>query len=125
MTWFKVDDTFHSHAKRYDAGLRAVGLWAAAGSWSGSHLTNGFIPRSVLPMLGGQPKDARALVESGLWSEIEGGFQFHDWEQYNPSKDKVEADREAARIRQQQARERKAAEAVTRNNSNHVTRDSQ
>ena len=36
MTWFKVDDKFHSHRKvaALGADVAALSLWVVAGSWS-------------------------------------------------------------------------------------------
>lgn len=123
MTWFKVDDNLHSHPKRHQAGLRAMGLWVISGSWASAHLTDGFVPRHMLSSLGGQPKDARMLVESGLWTESKGGWQFYDWDQQNPTREEVEGQREEWRNRQRQARERKNQARVTGDTATSVTRD--
>lgn len=104
MAWFKVDDQLYSHPKWLAVSPRARGLWITAGSWCSAQLTDGHIPSSALPMLGGQAKDARELVESGLWVENGNGWFFHDWLDMQPSKEKVEAEREAARERMQNKR---------------------
>lgn len=94
MTWFKVDDGLHSHPKAMASSLAALGLWALAGSWSGKHLTDGFIPDHAIPSLSrGQDALARELVAAGLWTRVRGGYRFHDWHERNPSKEKVESDR--------------------------------
>lgn len=123
MTWFKVDDNLHSHPKRHQAGLRAMGLWVIAGSWASAHLTDGFVPKHMLASLGGQSKDARSLVESGLWLAEEDGWQFHDWEAQNPTREDVEGKREDWRNRQRLARERKARAAAHDPSPEDVTRD--
>lgn len=95
MTWFKVDDTFHAHPKVMAASPAALGLWVVAGSWSAQALTEGRIPRHVLPRL--MPKwdrYARELVALGLWEETEDGFVFHDWADYNPTRAEALAQRE-------------------------------
>lgn len=80
MTWFKVDDTLHSHPKAAAASLAALGLWTVAGSWSGNHLTDGFVPDHMIPLLSrGQSELARELVAAGLWRRARGGYQFHQW----------------------------------------------
>lgn len=106
MAWFKVDDKLHSHPKRYRAGMPAMGLWVIAGSWASDHLTDGFIPADMLGALGGRPAHVRALIDAGLWVEVEGGWCFHDWEGSNPTRDDVETQRADWRRRQQEARER-------------------
>lgn len=40
-----------------------------------------------------------SLVEAGLWREVPGGYQLHDFLVYNPTKEKVLADRAAAKER--------------------------
>lgn len=107
MAWFKVDDKLHEHKKGRDAGKAAMGVWVLAGSYCADNLTNGFVARRVLNRWG-VPRDAAALVEAGLWlpgeHEGEAGWWFHDWTKFQPTKDKVEADRAAARERMRQLR---------------------
>lgn len=93
MPWFKVDDQLHAHPKRHRAGLRAMGLWVIAGSWSSSQLTDGIVPEDMLSALGGRKADAAALVAAGLWDETPGGWCFHDWGNQNPTRDDVESQR--------------------------------
>lgn len=94
MPWFKVDDRLHSHPKRHAAGLRAMGLWVVAGSWAADNLTDGRIPREVLPALGGKPTDAKALVDAGLWTATKTGWAFHDWDGFQPDAASVLAARD-------------------------------
>lgn len=95
MTWFKVDDTFHAHPKVMAASPAALGLWVVAGSWSAQALTEGRIPRHVLPRLMPRwDRYARELVALGLWEEAEDGFVFHDWADYNPTRAEALAQRE-------------------------------
>jgi general stress protein YciG len=80
MVWFKVDDSFHSHPKAMAVSLAALGLWTAAGSWSGAHLTDGFIPdRGVQLLARGESALAEELVAAGLWKRTKGGYRFHQW----------------------------------------------
>lgn len=109
MPWFKVDDGFHSHPKARDAGLAAVGLWVAAGSFSSHYLTDGWIPKSWVRGWGSNgTRLASKLVSSGLWYEDERdgqrGWSFHEWEQFQPTKDHVESARKRDRIRKESIR---------------------
>lgn len=106
MPWFKVDDTLAMHPKVVVAGNAAMGLWVRAGSWSSQQLTEGRIPRAMLSVLGGRPRDAAALVSAGLWVETDDGWAFHQWADRQPSRQHVEAERAAAAERQRRARER-------------------
>lgn len=111
MPWFKVDDTFAHHAKVMAAGNAAVGLWCRSGAWSMQQLTDGFVPNHVARQLGTRA-EAKRLCDCGLWVEKDGGYLFHEWEQRQPSRAQVHADREAAAERQRKARE--AAKAKRR-----------
>jgi hypothetical protein len=76
MTWFKVDDSFHSHLKVLAAEPAALGLWVVAGSWCGANLTDGFIPDHVLPrLIPSSTPLALQLVDCGLWRRTKGGYQ--------------------------------------------------
>ena len=92
MTWFKVDDSFHSHPKSAAVSLAAIGLWTVAGSWCGTHLTDGFVPAHMIPILArGETKLADELVVAGLWTKSRKGFQFHEWSERNPEANDVKA----------------------------------
>lgn len=109
MPWFRVDDTFAHHAKVLEAGNAAVGLWVRAGAWSMQQLSDGFIPTQVVHTIGTRSQ-ARRLVDVGLWIAKDDGYQFHEWEQRQPSRVQVHADREAAAERQRKAREKRRNE---------------
>ena len=94
MPWFKVDDTLPFHAKTVAAGNAAMGLWVRAGAWSMQQLTDGFIPHHIARELGPRHLCQR-LVTAGLWDEKDDGYVFHEWNQRQPSRAKVYAEREA------------------------------
>ncbi len=91
MTWFKVDDKFHSHPKVLKAGLEAMGMWVLAGSYCANYATDGVITHDVLARIAGRRwrKLATKLVVCGLFTETLVDFRFHDWLEYNPSKVEV------------------------------------
>lgn len=108
MTWFKVDDSFHAHPKVLAADADALGLWVVAGAWSSSNLTDGFVPdHALLRLLPDADKLARKLVTARLWRRERGGYRFHDWNDYNPSSEAVQAERAAARERMRSVRARR------------------
>jgi hypothetical protein len=91
VVWFKVDDSFYDHPKVFDAPDCAVALWIRAGCWSARNLTDGFVPSSLPARLCGDPDTAvRDLLRRGLWLRVSGGYQFHDWVDYQPTADQVE-----------------------------------
>ena len=109
MPWFMVDDKLHSHRKAVRAGVGPMGLWVLAGSWSADHLEDGFVPSYVAERID-QDADTHAaeLVKAGLWTAAEKngdeGWQFHDWDEFQPTREAVEAKREAARERMARVR---------------------
>lgn len=109
MPWFKVDDTLAMHTKTVEAGNAALGLWVRAGSWSMQTLSDGFIPDAIARQLG-TPREAARLVAVGLWERLPSGYAFHQWEERQPTKAQVTADREAAAERQRVSRERRKKE---------------
>ena len=106
--WFRVDDQLGSSAKvlripRAHRGA-AMGLWVLAGAWCGQQLTDGALPGYLVDELGGTEESADWLVTVGLWEKTPEGYHFHDWEQANPTKAEVEADRAAGAERQRKSR---------------------
>ena len=86
MAWFRIDDHLYSHPKWIGASKGSRALWASAGSWSAGQLLDGFVPASVLPILGGNRREATELVEAGLWAVDTDGWRFHDWQDYQPTR---------------------------------------
>lgn len=101
MTWIKVDDSFGDHPKVMALGrdrLAGIGTWVACACYCARHLTDGFVPSAAADAIG-NPRALRRLVDVGLLDEVPGGYQLHDWLNYNPPRDKVLAERKAARER--------------------------
>lgn len=86
MAWFKTDDKFAMHPKVIQAGNAAIGLWIRAGTWSADQSTDGHIPTEMITVLGGKTADATKLVNAGLWERDDAGYQFHDWQDYQPTR---------------------------------------
>jgi hypothetical protein len=101
MPRFNVDDKWHSHPKVVGLSLSAVGLWSKSGSWCNDHLTDGAVPRRLPASWRASDSDIQELVDAGLWTATEAGWQFHDWLDHNPSraeileKRRLEAERKA------------------------------
>ena len=111
MPWFKVDDQLHSHPKARRPSLAAIGLWTMCGSYCMAYKTDGFVPSWFVAGFKNGPKLARELVNSGLWMNAirnsEEGYKFHDWTDWQPSSEEIEAERKAARDRQRAFRARR------------------
>jgi hypothetical protein len=104
MTWFRVDDGFWSHPKVLDLSAEAIALWVRCGSYSGKHLTDGYLADSVISLLRGSQDQAQELVDAGLWTRAINGWHFHDWADYQDTRDTVEKRRESWRKRQNRHR---------------------
>ncbi len=88
MAWARMDDGFHDHPKVDGLSLAAVGLWTLCFTWCNRHLGSdrlppGFVPASRVKKLRGE-RYVRELVDAGLWEDVEGGWLFHDFEDYLP-----------------------------------------
>lgn len=113
MVWFKVDDSFWSHPKVLSLSGDALALWVRAGSYCGQQLTDGFVSVQALRMLA--ERDAAVeLTNAGLWEAVKGGFQFHDWAEYQPTREYVITERAKAAERKRQERQRKSRAASQR-----------
>jgi hypothetical protein len=117
MPWVRLDDQFPDHPKVVSAGPLAGWLHVCGIAYCNRHLTDGFIPRAVAHRLanfegigvelGGDGKSfafgedascewmASVLCEHGLWDKVAGGYQIHDYLEFQPSKDEVLALRDA------------------------------
>lgn len=103
---FQVDGDFYDHPKTIDMSDAAVALWTRAGSYSAAKLTDGFLTDAVLVRLSQTPDDAaRELVKRGLWRRVRGGYRFHQWDERNLSRARVEAERTADRQRKRRERQ--------------------
>jgi hypothetical protein len=113
MPWVRLDDRFPSHRKVALLSDRAFRLYVSALCWCSENLTEGRILDRELPVvtrIRGAKAAAADLEAAGLWDRIEGGWQVHDYLEYNPDRSKVQAERAANAARQQAFRDRKRAE---------------
>lgn len=83
--YIKVDQSLADHPRciRIDARYfyGALGLHVSGIGWCDRMRTDGFIPADIMPRLGkGSYKPlVTQLVSVGLWDEVEGGYQIHDY----------------------------------------------
>lgn len=121
MAWGKIDDKLYSSPKWIQVSKGGKALWVSALSWCMAQLTDGAVTKQTCFMLGASTKDARSLVEAGLWEETPNGYQFHDWLDYQPSREQVLNERKAAGERQRRAREKAKASRKRHAVTNAVT----
>ncbi|MBN0040198.1 hypothetical protein JN535_08465 [Cellulosimicrobium cellulans] len=112
MSWFKVNDTLPMSRKvlRIPRARRAtaMGLWVLAGAWSASELTDGHVPAFMVDEWADE-QAARDLVDVGLWDAAADGYQFHDWNDWQPTRADVMSKRKAEREKKAQQRARGTA----------------
>lgn len=83
--------------------LAAAGRWRAAFvyisalAYSGAHGTDGYLPGTCLPFLHATKREAKDLVEVGLWHADTGGWQINGWDEFQISDDAAKDRRERAR----------------------------
>jgi hypothetical protein len=107
MPWFTIDDSFHSHPKTLGVSFEAIGVWTKCGAWCSEHLTDGAVPSALLRAWSVREEAVSELVSAGLWDVDDGGYQFHDWLEYQQSRDEVQSKRAKAKERMSRARSRK------------------
>ena len=96
--WSRLDDRLIDHEKIFAAGdlitkngngpVMALGFYTLCLMWSNKHLTDGVISAATMkgfhhakhPL-----KLARVLEHVGLLEQVEGGWQIHDFHDYNPT----------------------------------------
>lgn len=106
MTWVRVDDRFPHHPKvgsippRYR--LAAMGLHIEAMCYCSTYLTDGVVPAHVVRSY---PRPlVEVLVNAQLWHRAgDGAIQIHDYLDYNPSKEVVQAERQLVTLRKAEA----------------------
>lgn len=120
MSWVRLDDQFTDHPKIVQAGPLAGWLYICGLTYANRYLTDGRIPAAQVRRLAdvdGADELAARLVAAGLWEVVDGGYQIHDYLEYQPSADTVRKEREATAHRVQEWRERKKAARNASSNS--------
>jgi len=127
--WARLDDAILDNPKIIAAGPLATLLHIAAIVWSARHLTDGFIPSGKVATLVnwhgallhieleadvGEVMCTGRRIEGDdfvdilltlqLWHEVQGGYQIHDFLEYNRSKKQVLAERARWASRQDKRR---------------------
>ena len=117
MTYVKVDDGIFSHPRMLSVHPLARLLWVAGLCHAGQHVTDGVVPRSVLPILSAQTsataKHAAQLVDAGLWEECAEGWRIRNWSKHNRTAAEVDAERERWRRQKRGQRQRPVPDTST------------
>jgi len=127
MSWAKIDDRANEHRKQVAAGADACWLWTCGLMYvNRQDARDGFIPDGVLGMLypfKSARKLAAKLVDVGLWDKVDDGYQVHNFEKWNKSREQIDDERAATRNRVAAHRAKKACNAVTPPGSNGAGND--
>lgn len=99
--WGKVYGDLWCHPKFITMPAGPGWLWTKALSYSKGMRTYGVIGAQLLPVFSATPEDAQGLVDAGVWEETSGGWRFHDWDQYQTTR---ERDEEVSRKRSEAGR---------------------
>jgi HNH endonuclease len=106
MPWIRLDDDYIYHPKFTVLSDRAFRLWHEGMAYCRKLLTDGFIPEAATKKF--RYSSRKAVTEllkpisetvSALWFDTTGGFQVHDYLQWNPTKEVELANREYDRLR--------------------------
>jgi hypothetical protein len=122
MPWTRLSDTF-----AFDPALMAIGpggfaLYARCLSYSGAHLTDGFVPASVLDMMDPGGAIRRELIAAGKFLEDPLGVRIAGYLDEQRSREQVTAERSRIRSRVEAFRgKRKRRNAVTKPTCNAVS----
>lgn len=110
MPWLRIDDRVRTHPKIVAAGPDASWFWFCGICYCREHLTDGFLPSGILASLcpgvgiAAARRLATKLVAENLWHKVQGGYQVHDFLEWNPARAVVMAKRKEERERKERER---------------------
>jgi hypothetical protein len=109
MAWGRLDDQANGNPKLLALSDAAWRMWGCALIYCQSQLTDGFVPTPAIHTFGVQARDKEKVADelcatqvrgyAPLWARVEGGYQLHDYLQWNDSRQAVLAKRHRDRKR--------------------------
>lgn len=93
MAWVRLDDAVYDHPKLAGVPNGTLWVWVCGLAYASRHLTDGFVPSGVLRRFNATSRDAGRLVRAGLWKPVDGGWQIHDYGDYQPTRGSVNGSR--------------------------------
>lgn len=103
MSWFRLEGRGAFHFKVIAAGDEPYGAWCRAGQWSTDQLTDGFVPEGTALLINRKAKVWARLCEVNLLEKVDGGYQIHDFLDFNPSSEQERSRREETREKRRAA----------------------
>ena len=108
MTWIKLDDTFPNNPKILPLSDKAFRLYIEGLCYANQYLTDGFLAQAVINRLD-NGNAYQQMLEAGLWLEVDGGAQIHDYCEHQTTRKTVEEKRDQVRNRVTRYREKSNA----------------
>lgn len=87
MTWVRVDEGMTEHPKVAQLSDAAFRVYVESLCYCNRNLTDGFVPTTIAHQR--TKKRAAELVTAGVWDIAPGGYQIHDFHDYQPTKAEV------------------------------------
>lgn len=104
LPWVRLDTAMPRNHKILSLllsrdGYRTAFVWTCSLAFCGEQGAGGFVPRSALPYIHARMVDIDRLVEAQLFDPDPdgGGWNIHDWEEYQPTTEENAARSERAR----------------------------
>lgn len=109
MPWGRLDDQANGNPKLLALSDPAYRMWACALIYCQAQLTDGFVPEHAIHTFGVRARNKEAVADElcralapgkgPLWAKVEGGYQLHDYLDWNDSREEVESKRKRDRNR--------------------------
>jgi hypothetical protein len=124
MSWGRLDDEANDCPKLIALSDGAFRLWACGIIYAQKKLTDGFIPARTVAAFPARRKGPQVIAEltsklvpgrDVLWHVVDGGYQIHDYLDWNDRREDVLKARELGRERLNQFRQRKGDRNAVRN----------
>ena len=128
--FFKLANGVSEHPKLSSITPEAFALWVGSIDYASRNRTDGFIPAGVLTRVSIVDDRSTAeaapslLVERALWHVVDGGWQIHDYLDWNTSSADIEKRRATDRERKARPRARSGAAENSERNPDGIRADS-
>jgi hypothetical protein len=115
VSWVRIDDRFDDHPKFVDLSNDATAAWLRVLAYCGRHETDGRVKRRVALIAARVDDPERVvaeLVEAGLWLDLGGIIEVHDYLAFQPSRAQAVQARAEGAARQAASRARRQGGAA-------------
>ncbi|MGE3276759.1 MAG: hypothetical protein AB7O67_16730 [Vicinamibacterales bacterium] len=136
MAWGRLHDGANSAGKLLALSDAAWRMWGCGLIYCQANLTDGFIPDHAIEAFGVRARNKRAVVDElcaslvpgkgPLWHRVAGGYQVHDYLDWNDDRETVLKGREQSAARMARYRERLrslSGAGVTHNRTRNTTQN--